>query len=156
MIVFAQEHMYDIWDEIIEISSKHWSETESYRHGQRFNPDRERYFAFDQMGIYHQFTARDEGRLVGYGGIYVMPSMHTQQLIASEDTYFLLPEYRKGRNALNFFRFMEQRLAEMGVIEISLSTKNSNPTAEKIVSYMKYEFVEKRWSKHIGVARVLS
>lgn len=147
-LIFAKESIAEIWDQFLEIAEKHWLETEAYRHQQKLNPDKQRYVQYEQMGIYHLFTARDEGALVGYGGFYIMPSMHTQQLIAMEDTYYLAPEYRKGWNAVRFLKFMEAYGVGKGVVESSLSTKTSNPKAERMLQYLGYGFVEKRWSKH--------
>lgn len=151
---YQRESLADSWDDICALGKAHWHETEAYRHAQVFNPDKARYLHFEQIGIYHQFTARDGDVLAGYGGIYVMPSMHTQKLIASEDTYFLLPEYRKGRNAIGFLKFIENYLKDLGCVEFSVSTKLSNPRAERIIEYLKFKFVEKRWSKHYEVAHV--
>lgn len=149
MIVYAKEPISKCLDEVLEMAHLHWCETESYRHGQGFNPDRERYMQYEKMGIYHLFTARDDGLLIGYGGVYIMKSMHTQKLIATEDTYFIVPAYRKGRIGLNLFKTMETFLKESGAVEVSLTTQISNPTAERIVEYMGYQFFEKRWSKNL-------
>ena len=145
---YAREPLVGIWDDIMALANAHWNETEEYRHGQQFSPDKSRYLYLESIGFYHQFTAREGDVLAGYGGIYVMPSMHTQKMVASEDTYFLLPEYRKGRNAIGFLRFIEDYLQGLGCIEFMVSTKLSNPKAERIIEYLKFQFVEKRWSKH--------
>jgi GNAT superfamily N-acetyltransferase len=43
------------------------------------------------------YTARDDGRLVGYNAFFMRPSIHYRgSLQASNDVIFLLPEYRKG------------------------------------------------------------
>ena len=153
-MIFQKESLVTSWDEVMDIAKEHWNETEGYRHGQLFSPDKSRYLYLESIGFYHQFTARDGDMLAGYGGIYVMPSMHTQKMVASEDTYFLLPAYRKGRNAIRFLRFIEDYLKDLGCIEFMVSTKLSNPRAERIIEYLKFQFVEKRWSKHYEVANV--
>lgn len=150
MVEIRQERVADIWREIAKIAEEHWKETEAYRHGQGFNPNWDQYFRYEEMGLYHQFTARHDGKLVGYGGFYVMPSMHTQRLIGSEDTYFVLPEYRRGRTALNLFKAMENRAKALGAVELTVTTKVSNPKAELIVQYMGYRVVEHRWSKPLN------
>lgn len=122
MIVFAVEPLEQVWDEFVALAEQHWKETQGYRHGQPFCLSFERYNAYAKVGWYLQFTARDQGRLVGYGGVYIVPSMHTQQLIATEDSWYLAPEYRKGWNAVRFFRFMEQEGVKRGVVESTLTT----------------------------------
>jgi hypothetical protein len=126
-----------------------WEENEGYRHCQGFNPDKERYLAYEDAGCYFHFAAREEERLVGSGGVYIMPSMHSQQLISTEDTYYLLPEYRKGRNALRFFSFMEDFLLRKGVVEVCLTTPQVNTRAARIVEYMGYKPISTGWSKHL-------
>ena len=148
-MIFSKEKLRDCWDEVISLARLHWNETEAYRHGQPFNPDRDRYWHYNDIGYHHQYTVRDNGKLVGHGGIYVSQSMHTQLPVAHEDTWFLLPEYRKGRNALRFYKFIEDDLKAMGVVEITVSAKLSN-SAGTIIEYLGYEHTEKLYSKQIG------
>jgi len=145
---FALEPLKPIWGDILRLASEHWSETEGYRHGQVFAPDAYRYFQYNDIGFYLMFTARDEGRMVGYAGMYVTPSMHTQQIIATEDTWFLLPDYRKGRNALAFHRFVEDEMQRRGVVEIGMTAKLTNH-AGKILEYLGYKPVSLQYSKHL-------
>lgn len=152
-MIFAKEPLRQCWDEVINLARLHWNETEAYRHGQPFNPDRDRYWHYNDIGYHHQYTVRDNGRLVGHGGIYVSQSMHTQLSVAHEDTWFLLPEYRKGRNAIRFYKFIEADLIGMGVREIVVSAKLSN-SAGTIIEYLGYEHTEKLYSKQIGEAYV--
>lgn len=120
-MIFAVENLADCWDEVVELAGRHWRETQAYRHAQPFNPQFERYNQYAAAGWYLQFTVRDQGRLVGYGGAYIVPSMHTQRVIATEDTWYLLPEYRKGWTALKFFKFMEAECVKRGAEEVSLT-----------------------------------
>jgi hypothetical protein len=146
---FQEEKFADAWPEFKSLAEAHWHETEAYRHGQPFNVDVKRYEYFNSIGFYRLYTARVDGKLVGDAGMYVTPSMHTQVVIATEDTWFLLPEYRKGRNALRFHRFVEEELKKLGVVEINQTAKLSNG-AGRILEYLGYEFVAKQYSKHLG------
>lgn len=148
MILFAHEKLADIWPEFYEIAQEHWLESEAYRHGQGFNPDRQRYTQYESMGCYFHFTAREDGKLVGSGGAYLMPSMHTQQLISVEDTYYLRPSHRRGRNAIKFFQFMEAFIRARGAVEGGLTTPLTNTKAERIVQFLGYRQVSKGWSKN--------
>lgn len=151
---FAIERLQPIWAQILFMASEHWKETEGYRHGQEFAPDAYRYFQFNQMpgagklSFYTMFTARDAGKMVGYAGMYVTSSMHTQQVIATEDTWFLLPEYRKGRNALAFYKYVEAECLEAGVVEIGMTAKLTNG-AGRILEYLGYVHSSNQYSKHL-------
>lgn len=147
-MIFGWEPLRDCWDEVMELARLHWEETEQYqRHP--LNPDKERYLHYNDTGYHRQYTVRDEGRLVGHAGMYLSRSMHTQVVMATEDTWYLLPEYRKGRNAIRFYRFIEDDLREHGVQEIHMSAKLSNSSG-RIMEYLGYEFVQKGYLKHVG------
>ena len=147
-MIFAIESLENIWDEFIVLCAEHWKETEGYRHNQPFNLSKERYLGYEKAGWYLQFTARDEGKLVGHVGIYVLPSMHSQQLIANEDMLFLLPEARKGRNALRLHQFVEDEMRRRGVVEITATVKPFN-NAGKLLEYLGYSMVTYGYSKHL-------
>jgi len=150
MLVFHVEPLHVCWNEAMELAMQHWCETEAYRHGQGFNPKYERYEYFARMGLFFVVTARDEGRMVGYFSAYVTPSMHTQQMLGTEDTFFLLPEYRKGRNAIAFYKVIEEEFIKRGVVEAGMTAKLSNPAACKILKYLGYQEVSMQYSKHLA------
>lgn len=148
MLAFAIEKLTPIWSDIMRLAGAHWHETEGYRHGQTFAPDLARYLQYEECGYYVMFTVRDAGLMVGYAGLYFVPSMHTQELICTEDTWFLLPEYRKGRNALEFYKFLENECRRRGVVEIGVTAKLTNG-AGRILEYLGYSEVSKQYSKPI-------
>lgn len=152
MIAFAIEPLEQAWDEMVQLATQHWKETQSYRHGQGFKPLFERYNQYAKIGCYLPFTARDEGRMVGYGGLYIVPSMHTQQIIATEDTWFMLPEYRKGWTAVRFFKFMEAEARKRGAVEVSLTIPEGIGTGV-ICERMGYKKVAAHWAKQIHPAQ---
>ncbi len=143
---FGVESLRDCWNEVVSIASEHWMETEEYRHGQVFNPDHARYVAFEDVGFLKLFTARDKGRLAGYAIMYLSPSMHTQQMIANEDTWFLKKEYRGGRNAYRFYQYVEGVLRDAGVVEIMMTAKLTNQ-AGRLMEKLGYDHVSNGYSK---------
>lgn len=147
-LAFAIEKLEPIWPHIMALAEAHWHETEGYRHGQAFQPDQARYLQYEAVDYYVMFTARHEGALVGYAGMYMTPSMHTQELIATEDTWFLLPEHRRGRNALEFYKFVEAECLKRGVREIGMTAKLTNG-AGRILEYLGYREVSRQFSKHL-------
>jgi hypothetical protein len=134
--------------DFMNLGFEHWKETEGYRHGQNFNPDTARYLQYNDIGFYVYFTARDEGRIVGHAGMYITPSMHTQRTIATEDVWFLLQEHRKGRNAIAFYKYVEEECRRRRVVEIGMTTKLTNG-AGRILEYLGYTEVSKQYSKHL-------
>lgn len=148
---FAIESLKGCWDEIMVLAEAHWQETEEYRHGQQFKPLFERYMSYENAGWLFQFTARDEGKLVGYATMYLVPSMHTQVSIATEDTWFLLPDYRKGRNAIRFYNYVQEQMFARGAKEVVMTAKLTNH-AGKILEYLKFQPVAIQYSKQIARA----
>lgn len=136
-LTFTTEPLAKCWNELMVLASQHWNETEGFRRGEPFAPSFDRYAACEQTGFFTMFTARDGEKLVGYAGMYVTQSMHSQAWIAVEDQWFLLPEYRKGRNALSMVKYVEVQLAERGVTAITMSAKISNG-AGRILEYLGY------------------
>lgn len=147
-MIFAVEKLVDCWDQIMILAKAHWQETEMYRHGQPFCPEFHRYDAYDKAGWLFQYTARVDGQLVGYATMYLVPSMHTQQLIATEDTWFLLPEFRKGRNAIRFYNYVQDDLFKRGAVEVIMTAKMTN-AAGRILEYLGFKQVAKQYSKQI-------
>lgn len=148
MIAFAVEPLRQAWPEMVVLAEKHWKETQAYRHNQPFNPQMERYAHYADQGFFLQFTVRDEGKMVGYGGAYVVPSMHTQRLIAQEDTWYLLPEYRKGWTAMKFFRFMESECKRRGAEEVMLTVPEGIGTGV-LCERMGYKKITAGYSKQL-------
>lgn len=133
---------------MISLASEHWKETEMYRHGQEFKPIFERYNQYAKLGWLFHFVARDEGKMVGYSLIYLTPSMHTQKSIATEDTFFLSPSHRKGRNGIRFYRYIEQEMFKKGAFEVVFTAKMTNSVG-KILEYLDFQRVAVQYSKQL-------
>lgn len=151
-MIYQKESLKDMWNDLMENAKSHWNETEGYRHDQPFNPDKERFFQYEEMGLYHSWSARDEGILAGNITMYVSQSMHTRLLIASEDTMYIRPEYRGKRVYYNLFRMVEKEMEEMGVREILLTSKLTN-SAGKLIERMGYTHVANQYSKSFNEIR---
>lgn len=147
-LTFQKEPLKDCLEEMKPVWYSHWQETEGYHDGLGFNPDYTLYLEYERIGYYHLFTARHEGKLVGDCGVYVRRSMHTQTIDASEDTIYLYPDYRKGRNGAEFLDFVENHLTQkMGVREIAIDIKLSNARVGKLMGRRGYQPRSIRYSK---------
>lgn len=150
MITFQIERVADCWDDIAPLIRKHWEGTKTYRRHEPFNPDRERYIAYNEMGFFHLITARHGLLLIGYFGVYITKSMHSQIPMATEDTFFLHPEYRGGRTAIRFMRYVESYCFNLGVDELLFSCEIDNETGiKKILTFLDYEPKILQFSKHL-------
>ena len=143
---FAVERIEDIADEIKPLHLAHWNETESHRHDLPFNPDYGTFFRYEHAGRYVLFTLRKDGVLLGNCAMYLDKSAHTQTLIATEDTLYLLPEARKGRTAIKFVAYIESALKSIGAKEINITVKTIN-TAGRFFRALGYAHVENGFTK---------
>ncbi len=130
-LTFQLEPLAPIIEEWKPLAQLHWEGTKSFRRHRPFNPDWTRYLSCNAENFFLFFTARHEGRLVGYLGCYVTQSMHSQEWMATEDTFFLHPDYRGGRNALRFLRYVIEDLRQHGIVELLASCEAENVSGIK-------------------------
>lgn len=153
MIMLQLERVADCWDELYPLAHAHQSSTTSYRRHEPFNPDKMRYIEYNEMGFFHLVTARDGTRLVGYFGLYVTKSMHSQLLMATEDTLYVHPDYRQGRLALRIIRYVERYLTTLGVHEILFSCELDNKTGiQGLLGLLGYTPTIQQFSKHLSTS----
>lgn len=135
---FQLEPVASVWNELMVLAQAHWRGTSGFRRHEPFNPSFKRYQDCNAMGFFQLFTARDGEQLVGYFGMYLSPSMHSQLLMATEDTFFIHPDYRKGTNAIRFIKHIEAQCREWGVHEILFSCETDNTVANKLLDFLHY------------------
>lgn len=139
----------DVLDQLRAIHYEHWLETETHRHASiPFNPDYDRGLDLEAQGRYLLIVAEETatGKVVGNYGLYVSRSMHTQGLIATEDTLFLSRANRGGRLGVAFIRYAERALAQLGVEELGVSVKLVNHVGP-MIERMGYQPVGTQYTK---------
>lgn len=152
--MFQIERVADVWSELLELHRLHWHETETYRHGQPFAPSMERYKEFEDCGWFLLFTARQGHRLVGNCGMYLCPSMHSQQLIATEDTLFLHPDFRRGRTAIEFIGYVRDECFRRGAVEVTVTAKGDK--VGRLLRYLAFQPTAVQYSLAAPTARVVT
>lgn len=148
-LVFHVERIADVLDEIRPLHIAHWQETEGYRHNVGLNPDYDGMMCSERQGRYILFTARRDGNLVGNCGVYFYRSRHTGKPFAQEDTLYLTPETRRGRNAAQFVSYAERILASLGATECRITTKLAN-RASHLMRYLGYKHIGDLLVKQLG------
>jgi GNAT superfamily N-acetyltransferase len=152
-LVFAVERIENITEEIKHLHRAHWNETEGHRHRLPLQPDYEAFIRYERAGRYLLFTVRSEGKLLGNCAMYLDKSAHTQTLIATEDTLYLLPEARRGTIAKRFVRYVENALKLLGVREINITVKTVNKAA-RFFRLLGYRHVENGLTKILEIENV--
>lgn len=123
----------EVLPELRGLHREHWMETEGHRHAIEMNPDYARGLDLEAQGRYFLIVARHaSGAVVGNYGLYLSRSMHTSQMIATEDTLFIARAHRKGRLGVGMIRYAEDALRQLGVTELGVSVKLVNNTGPMI------------------------
>jgi GNAT superfamily N-acetyltransferase len=139
--VFSRERIENIAEEIKVLHRAHWDETEEHRHGLPFDPDYATFARYERAGRYVLFTVRKENRLCGNCAMYLDRSTHTQTVLATEDTLYLLPLARTGRVARRFVGYVEKAMRLLGASEIHITVKTVNK-AGRFLRMLGYSHVE--------------
>lgn len=153
MMTFQEESVAGCWNELYPLAYQHHQSSQNYKRHEPFRPLRERYERYNEAGIFRLLTARDQGRLVGYFGVYLMESMHSQLPIAREDTFYLEPAHRGGRNALRFLQWIEDFISRAAGphIEILFSCEEDNTSGiHKLLKHLDYTPVITVYSKQLS------
>jgi hypothetical protein len=145
---FGVERISDVLPELLPIWRAHFEETEVAYKGQNFNPDTDAYLRLEASDQFLLFTAREAGKLVGNIGYVVHKSRHTSMPTATEDFLFLLPEARKGFNAVRFIKFAVSILQRLGFEHIGMSSKlTANRDIEPLLRRCGFRCVAKFYYK---------
>jgi GNAT superfamily N-acetyltransferase len=132
-VVYGLERIEDVLEEIRPLLATHWEEIAHYR-DLPLDPDWDKYRATEERGALRIFTARIEGRMVGYLIYIVTPGLHYRSTLqATQDIYFVVPEHRGGLGR-RLLRFADACLKEEGVQVIYQHVKaahNFGPMLER-------------------------
>ena len=69
-------------------------------------------------GRYIVSVAREDGKAVGYCSFSLLQSWYDGRWYASQDTVYILPEYRKGNTFKNLWTIAEKQCIMLGIKEI--------------------------------------
>lgn len=141
VLTFRAERLLDIIEEMKVLHEMHWRETEHHRHAEGLHMDYDALALEEQRGTMIQFTARDGDKLVGNFRLYLRRDRHTGVRFAAEDTLYLMPEYRRGRNALRFLDYPREPLRAMGYRKFEADVKDVNPAAGRLLEHRGFKRV---------------
>ena len=150
MITYQQEFLETCVDDIQELIRLHWEEIATSKDKIKLNPDYDAYERLEQANILKIFTARDDGKLVGYFVVIVGVNLHYKDhLFAENDIIYLHKDYRKGFTGIKLIKFVEKYLKQDGVSVLKLNTKVHQPF-DQLMSYLKFDLVERVYTKYLG------
>ena len=151
MTVTYQREVADdaLMDELFGMFEKHRQELSKFD-DMKLNPNKDVYFSLEQNDCLRMYTAREEGKVVGYACFFVLPNMHYSDFMyATQDIFYVSEEKRKSLLPMRLLKFTEKELKKDGVhiiVQHSKLTNNFSPFLEK----MGYECIEKLHAKRIN------
>lgn len=148
-ITYQQEPLFQVKEEVTDLASQDWEETVYYKDSHPFEIDWELYDLLESRGYLQVFTARDEGKLVGYFSVLKSPDMHSKgNFFFTNDAIFLHKNYRKGLVGVNLIKFVEKCLKEDGCDHLQIAfTTQYNIT--RLLERLGYHMIEIRFEKRL-------
>lgn len=114
------------WHEALDtLYRKHYAEMKARLEGDghkigEYAPRLEVYFDAMDRGDLLTFIVLENGTLIGYSNIWLTNDMHNGELIASEDTIYVLPDFRNGTGR-KLAKFILAELEGRGVKRVTIS-----------------------------------
>lgn len=143
----AHECLANVKEEIKPLLKKHWQMVALNKGTIKLNPNWEEYARLDASGVLRVFTARADGKLVGYCVLVVSTSMHySDHVFANNDVTFVLPEYREGATGYHLIKYAEEHCRENNVSLLNINTKVHIPF-DSLLTRMGFDLIERIYSK---------
>lgn len=147
-IQYTTAKVSECFDEVLTLLDAHYQELSVTKH-YKLNPCFEIYKANEKNGKCRVILCKDDDVIVGYIVFFIDINLHYQDcLLATEDIYYLKPEYRKGRTGIKMFKFAEEYLKSLGVNMIKYATKVHSDNSA-LFEYLEYALTEKVYIKTI-------
>jgi L-amino acid N-acyltransferase YncA len=152
---FSIERGWENLPELFPLYARHYREmkTRLERDGHtvgEFNPRVAAYVeAWQNQSLINYVVRATNGEPVGYSNVYVTNDMHNSELIAQEDTIFVVPEHRNGVGR-KLVRFILDDLKQRGVVRAHITAMTDLRVAKiwqrmgfrSVAQAMVYDFKE--------------
>ncbi len=149
-MIFQSEPWRQVESEIRELVDAHWKELAMFKDRIPLDIDWDHYRACEDRGILQVTTAREGPDLVGYWISVVNIHPHYKSTkFAFQDSYFLLPKYRKGNVGIGLLEAMQRNVREMGAQAIIGSDKE-HLTMSALFGWCGYKSPGQQYMKWIG------
>ena len=150
MITYQQEALVSVVRDVTELARLDWEEINHDNEAYPFDPDWDLYEILEDSGALSIFTARDDGKLVGYFSVVKSPSLHSKgKFISCNDVIYLHKDYRKGFVGVRLFKFVEDCLKEDGCTNLQvIFTEQYDITS--LLTRLGYSHIESKFEKRLG------
>ena len=143
---FALESLSKVRREIEPLLEEHWKEIALNKDKIKLNPDWRAYADLDSIHALRIYTARKDGKLMGYFVVIVSKSLHYRDhLFANNDIIFLTKPARKGLTGVKLIKFALDSLEAEGITKVHINTKAHQPF-DAILERLNFEEIERVYS----------
>lgn len=146
-ITYQQESLASYRQDAEVLLQLHWEEIAINKHAIKLNPDWDAYYELEDLGQLKIFTARSDGKLVGYFIVICRNHLHYKDdVFAFNDVLYLHKDYRKGFTGAKLMKFAEKCLKEDGVSVLVVNTKRHKPF-DTLLCWLGYKHAENVYTK---------
>ena len=150
MITIQVELIKDIVEEMKPLLEKHYEEVHLFPDKIPFNPDYDKYFELEKMGLTHTLTVRHDKKLVGYIVAFLYPNLHYKDhMYAINDVIYLDEKYRHTDVAEEMLRYAESYYKGLGASVMTFHMKVGIPF-KSLCDKVGLEHGENLYLKFIG------
>jgi len=143
---YALENLAKVRREIEPLLEEHWKEIALNKDKIKLNPDWRAYADLDSIHALRIYTARKDGKLMGYFVVIVSKSLHYRDhLFANNDIIFLTKPARKGLTGVKLIKFALDSLEAEGITKVHINTKAHQPF-DAILERLGFEEIERVYS----------
>lgn len=150
MIQFQVEKFIACIAELQPMLEAQWEEVESNKDELPLDPDYAQYSTLCDADMLQIVTAREEGELIGYLIVFIVPHLHHMSTKwASSDIFYIKPDHRNTFVASKLITMTEQKLKHKDVVVFSLNMKAHTPY-DKLAEDLGFNKFELTYAKYIG------
>lgn len=149
MITYQQEALVSVVKDVSDLARLDWEEINHDDEAYPFDPDWDLYELLEDNDSLFIFTARDEGKLVGYFSVVKTPNPHSKgKFIFCNDVIYLHKNYRKGFVGVKLFKFVEDCLKDDGCTNLQvIFTDRYDITS--LLTRLGYRHIESKFEKKL-------
>lgn len=136
LITYKVETVAECIEEIKPLNLQHWEEVATNKEVRPLEPDYDKYYTLEELGMLRILTARDGDVLVGYFITMLCQHMHYKSCTtAMNDILYIHPDYRKSTIGFRLFK-------------VAIADLKDNTDATLIVVHMKITHPFRKLLKH--------
>ena len=138
-VVVSRETYSHAESEVREILPMQWQEMSLNKDTIPLDVDWTFYERAFALGLATIYTARDDGKLVGYIIFFLTPRHpHYNHMWIRDDTVYIHPDYRTGGVATALFDFFEADLSKDGPVVIQIETRAGHEALDHLLKSRGY------------------